>query len=203
MAVCCPELCPARPSPANAWGNSRRASLSICLFLGWLISSARGEKLQLEIDPQWHGQPLSLHQGQTGAAGTTLTLRRIDGLLSQLAVQRTNGAWIESKDWHAFFSADKQRLSSIASGVPAEEFQAIRFRVGVNPETDANDPQQWPAEHPLHPDVCGLHWGWRSGYVFLAIEGHWDDRSTTNQGFSYHLAGAAQPMLVELPVRFS
>lgn len=178
------------------------------LFLAWLFPSApaHGENLQLELEPLWHGQPLALHQARTdttSAAGTPLTLRRIDGLISQVAVQGTNGAWIESKDWHAFFSVEKQRLSAITTGLPAEEFQAIRFRVGVDAETDSTDAQAWPPEHPLHPDVCGLHWGWRSGYVFLALEGHWNDRSTTNQGFSYHLAGAAPPMMVELPVKFS
>jgi len=87
----------------------------------------------------------------------------------------------------------------MADGLPAEDFQAIRFRVGVDAATDKSDPAIWPPEHPLHPDVCGLHWGWQSGYVFLAIEGHWGKAN----GFSYHLAGAEKPMLVELPIRFS
>jgi hypothetical protein len=70
-------------------------------------------------------------------------------------------------------------------------------------DTDTSEPQTWPAGHPLHPDVCGLHWGWRSGYVFFALEGHWEQEPQKPVGFSYHLAGGTTPMLVELPAKFS
>ena len=130
---------------------------------------------------------------------SALTVTRLDGLLSDLALQRSDGSWLKSEGWHGFFSLEKQRLSVMADGLQAEEFKAIRFRVGLDPATDKSDPAMWPPEHPLHPDVCGLHWGWNSGYVFLAIEGHWGKIN----GFSYHVAGTDKPMLVELPVRFS
>jgi cytochrome c peroxidase len=175
----------------------------LILFLVVLIPSARAQKLQLEIDPQWQGRALALNRNLPGAKAESLSISRFDGLFSQLALQRTDGSWLESKDWHVFFSVGKRQLSAVADGLSAQEFKAIRFRVGVDAETDASDPQRWLPEHPLHPDVCGLHWGWSSGYVFLAIEGHWDKDSMKHQGFSYHLAGAAKPMMIELPVRFS
>lgn len=129
-------------------------------------------------------------------------MSRLDGLLSRLALQRTDGTWLESGRWHVFVSAEKGRLSATADGLPPEEFTAIRFVVGLDAETDASDPQTWPPDHALHPDVCGLHWGWRSGYVFLAIEGHWEPTEGKTSGFSYHLAGATKPMMVEVPVQF-
>lgn len=171
--------------------------LAFCFF--WLPLSISGQKLQLEIEPEWQGAPLVLGKELLGSKAKGMSISRLDGLLSGLALQRTNGTWLESGQWHVFVSAEKGRLSAMADGLPAEEFKAIRFRVGLDTETDASDPQSWPPEHPLHPDVCGLHWGWRSGYVFLAIEGHWGEAN----GFSYHLAGPAKPMMVALPVAFS
>lgn len=132
-----------------------------------------------------------------------MSLSRVEGLLSRLALRRADGSWLESDRWHVYFSAEKRRLTAKADGLPAQEFHAIRFQVGLDAETDASDPQVWPADHPLHPSVCGLHWGWRSGYVFLALEGHWAPAKGETSGFSYHLAGAEKPMIVELPVRFS
>jgi hypothetical protein len=178
------------------------ASLAILTWLGCLMP-ASGQKLRLEIEPEWQGRPLVLNQKLPGGKVGGISISRLDGLLSQLALQRTDGSWLESEQWHVFFSAEKQRLSAVADGLPAQEFKAIRFRVGVDATTDTSDPQVWPAEHSLHPDVCGLHWGWRSGYVFLAIEGHWDKETNVIGGFSYHLAGAQEPMWVELPARFS
>src|SRR5437879_5221566 len=190
---------------ATIRGNSLRTWLGCGVALGWLAFEAQvcGQELRWEIEPEWDGNPIVL--GQTLPTGRLdgMSLSRIDGLLSRLALRRADGSWLESDQWHVYFSAEKRRLTARADGLPAQEFHAIRFQVGLDAETDASDPQAWPADHPLHPTVCGLHWGWQSAYVFLALEGHWTPAEGKNSGFSYHLAGAEEPMMVELPVRFS
>jgi len=179
--------------------------LACSLLLGCLasLSPAVAQILRLEIKPVWCNQPLFLDKQLADAQVRGLSISRLDGLLSQLALQRSDGSWLESDQWHAFLSADRQRLTACADGLPAQEFKAIRFRVGLTKELDGSDAQKWPPDHPLHPDVCGLHWGWQSGYVFLAIEGHWEPEPGKHSGFSYHLAGPANPMMVELPAKFS
>jgi hypothetical protein len=174
----------------------------VALLLG-LLCRADGQQVRLELNPLWQDRPLALAQPIKDAEPAGFSITRFDGLLSELALQRTNGTWLESDTWHVFFSVEQQRLTAMADGLPPEPFQAIRFRVGVNAKTDRSDPQSWPPGHPLHPDVCGLHWGWSSGYVFLAVEGLWESAPGQRSGFSYHLAGADFPMMVELPVRFS
>ena len=175
-----------------------------CIVMTWLVqvSPAIAQKLQLEIEPEWRGSSLVLDRELNGSRVDGLSVSRLDGLLSQLALQRADGTWLESGRWHVFLSAEKRRLSAVADGLPSQEFKAIRFRVGLDAETDKSDPQTWPPDHALHPDICGLHWGWSSGYVFLALEGHWAPAQGKTSGFSYHLAGAAKPMMVELPVKF-
>ena len=176
----------------------------VVLLLGLLFRlDGLAQQVRLELKPVWHGRPLMLAQPITDAKPAGFSLTRFDGLLSELALQRTNGTWLESDAWHVFFSEEQQRLTAMADGLPPEPFQAIRFRVGVDAKTDRSDPQAWPPGHPLHPDVNGLHWGWSSGYVFLAMEGHWESAPGKRDGFSYHLAGAETPMMVELPVQLS
>ena len=190
---------------ARLRGNSRMAWLACGLALGWLAFAAQlsGQELRLEIVPEWEGNPVVLGETVSSERVSGMSLSRVDGLLSRLGLRRADGSWLESDRWHVYFSAEKRRLTARADGLPAEEFQAIRFQVGLDAETDASDPQEWPADHPLNPSVCGLHWGWRSGYVFLALEGHWLPAEGKSSGFSYHLAGAEKPMTVELPVTFS
>jgi cytochrome c peroxidase len=183
----------------HAQGISLAKWLAVILCVSVSLAPAKAQKLRLEIEPQWRGKPLVLGNQLSDSKVAKFSISRLDGLLSDLALQRSDGSWLKSGEWHVFISAEKGRLAAIADGLPAEEFKAIRFRVGVDAATDATDPAKWPPEHPLHPDVCGLHWGWQSGYVFLAIEGHWGN----DAGFSYHLAGATNPMIVELPVRVS
>ncbi|PYK60740.1 MAG: hypothetical protein DME21_10910, partial [Verrucomicrobia bacterium] len=190
---------------ARLRGNSRMAWLACGLALGWLAFDAQlsGQELRLEIVPEWEGNPVVPGETVSSERVSGMSLSRVDGLLSRLGLRRADGSWLESDRWHVYFSAEKRRLTARADGLPAEEFQAIRFQVGLDAETDASDPQEWPADHPLNPSVCGLHWGWRSGYVFLALEGHWTPAEGKSSGFSYHLAGAEKPMTVELPVTFS
>ena len=180
-----------------SWG----VRLACCLLLFWLLPLPRAgaQRLQLEIEPEWRGHGLNPGSQIKGSHLEGLSVSRLDGLLSELALQRSDGTWMQSGQWQVFFSLERGRLSASADGLPAEKFKAIRFRVGLDPATDKSDPQTWPPSHALHPDVCGLHWGWSSGYVFLALEGHWEAAPGKGTGFSYHVGvgiGAFAPYLI-------
>jgi len=86
--------------------------------------------------------------------------------------------------------------------VPFGKFVAARFHIGVPPQVNASDPNQYPDLHPLNPQVNGLHWGWQGGYVFCAIEGHYTRENGTMGGFSYHLAGDNNLMTVTVPIDY-
>ena len=43
--------------------------------------------------------------------------------------------------------------------------------MGVDQANNHKDPSLWPSEHPLAPKNPSMHWGWASGYRFLAYEG--------------------------------
>jgi cytochrome c peroxidase len=132
----------------------------------------------------------------------TPTVTRMDWLVSGLALQRKDGTWVEGVDWFGYLSAKSGPLQIDADGVSSEEFCAIRFRIGLDSATDKADPAQWPPGHALNPAVNHLHWGWLGGYIFLALEGHEPGQTGGADGFSYHLAGASEPMVVVLPVEF-
>jgi cytochrome c peroxidase len=191
---------------ARIAGPRLRIGCGCVLFLAQLVLGggflrAQAQQLHLEMIPSWNDAPLVANRSIS--AERNISISRVDGLLSELALQRADGTWLESRDWYAFFSLERGRISALADGLPPEEFKAIRFRVGVNAKVDRTDPAEWAPSHPLHPDVCGLHWGWSSGYVFLAIEGHRDGSREKVSGFSYHLASAAEPIIVEVPASFS
>lgn len=137
-----------------------------------------------------------------GGTNGQLTLKRLDFLLTGLALQRMDGTWLESQDWAAFISFKKKQLSAKSDGIIDGEYQAIRFRVGVDPKLDHIDPSIYPANHPLNPDVCGLHWGWQGGYIYMAIEGQSSRSINGANGFSMHLARDGNAPMVEIPVRF-
>jgi cytochrome c peroxidase len=124
-------------------------------------------------------------------------LSRLDALLSGLALQRADGTWIESRDWHAYLGLRNGKNTAEGTGTPPGRFAGIRFRIGVDETVNKMDPNVFPPEHPLNPQVNGLHWGLMGGFIFMALEGR-----SGEDGFSYHLANVPQLTTVELPVEF-
>jgi cytochrome c peroxidase len=177
-------------------------ALTFTLILTNDFASAGGT-LNLEFTGCNPGGDLTTDQVVDGGQNGKLTLGRLDFLMSGLALQRVDGTWLESRDdWTASISVGKRRLSALTDGVLDGEYQAIRFRVGVSPKTDLIDPAIYPPDHPLHPDVCGLHWSWQGGYIYMAVEGQSSGMKNGASGFSFHLAREGNAQFVEIPVRF-
>ena len=122
-------------------------------------------------------------------------ISRFDFLLSEISLQKEDGAWLAGEEWFAFISVGGGRLNAETTGSPQGAFKAIRFRVGLDEKADLGDPAQWRPGHPLHPDVNHLHWSWQGGFIHLAVEG-----KSAQGPFSYHLAGSEDPMIVTVPV---
>ncbi len=152
------------------------AFLAVLGLLLWLTHRARGaeSEVTVAIEPRYRGEPLKFDQlSVTNAAGQALGVTRLDMLLSGIAVRRTNGTWLEKHYWFAFINGRAGRTNFVLRGLPAGEYDRLRFNIGVPAEQNLGNPTQWDAAHPLNPTVNGLHWNWQGGYVFLALEGKW------------------------------
>ena len=161
---------------------------------------AAAADLRVDFLPQFNGKPLVFDSpaNQT-TGGRKISVTRLDFLLSDIALRRADGIWIEQKDWSGYIGARDGKTNFTLENIPAGNYDHIRFHIGLEPEINHGDAAQWPAGHPLNPEVNGLYWGWSKEYVFLALEGGWENGGKQS-GFSYHLATDRQLMTVELPV---
>lgn len=170
---------------------------SLCL----LLQAASAARLTVKVEPRWGDRPLAMDELALATDDQEeMSVTRLAMLLSHAELQRADGTWIGARDWVALLDVGKGRLSFELPDIPAERFTALRFDLGLDEATDRSDPVLRAAGHPLHPDVCGLHWGWRGGYVFLAIEGRYSRQAGEAGGYSYHLAGQACRGTIEVPV---
>lgn len=171
------------------------------LALGVMMmgTGVMAQEVRLEIAPMTGGKALRMNEPTSAAQPARIT--RLDFLLSGLALRRTDGTWVKSRDWFAYLSAGAGRMTAKGSGIPAGEYSGIRFHIGVDDATNRADPHQHAADSALNPQVNGLHWGWMGGYIFLALEGRFQN-GEKEDGFSYHIANMPQLMTVELPVDF-
>jgi len=193
------------------------AQTNLILLAAAISISAAAADLRVDFVPQFDGKPLAFDQLKNQiASGQTISITRLDFLLSNVALRGTNGVWIENKNEFAFIGARDGKTSFTLANVPTGNYDRIRFQIGLPPEINHGDSAQWPANHPLNPDVNHLYWSWSREYVFLALEGTWqnDGRAgnplpaadgahgvAKQSGFSYHLATDRELMTIELPVQ--
>jgi cytochrome c peroxidase len=204
-----------------------RALKKLFLFLavGTAVPAA-GSDLQVDFVPRFNQAPLVFDSLMNStAAGQVVSVTRLDFLLSDIALRRADGTWIGQAGWYACVSLREGRTNLSLAGIPAGNYDRIRFHIGLDPAVNHSNAAQWPAGHPLNPEVNHLYWGWSQEYVFLALEGHWQEGykgrvdsplpaahpnadngvhgvtrpASEPGGYSYHIATDHELMTVELP----
>lgn len=186
-------------------------SLSTMTAIACLTASMAGAaaqaaegRLRLHVEPVAAGAPLQLDRpGLRNQAGEAWSVTRLSFLVSGLSLQTNEGVWRSVAESAAWLDAGKKRLDWEVRDAPAGGYQALRFHVGLEPGLNEADPAQWPPEHPLNPNLNGLHWSWQGGYIFLALEGRYASGSGAPKGYAFHLAREPFRALVTLPAEFS
>ena len=162
------------------------------LLAGWMLTAAAlAASLEISVRHSFNGDPLLLDSLRyTNAASETLSVTRLSYIVSGFALEREDGVWVELPDQFAWMDAEKRRTSATLAGVPPEKYRALRFHIGPDAATNTADPAKLPAEHPLNPNLNGLHWSWQTGYIFLAIEGRFriNAAAAELQGYAHHFA---------------
>ncbi|MSU57093.1 MAG: cytochrome C peroxidase [Pedosphaera sp.] len=133
-----------------------------------------GASLQIVVTPKFSGEPLQPNSLRyETSAKETFSITRVSYLVSGFALQRADGSWLELTNQLAWFDLEKSHSSHRVASVPSGEYRALRFHIGPDEKLNHADVAQFPADHPLNPNLNGLHWSWQGGYIFLAIEGMW------------------------------
>jgi len=169
-----------------------RTLRTLTLVLVTAALSARaglGATLEIAVRHTLNSEPLLLDSLRyQNAAGETLSFTRLSYLLSEFAVEREDGVWVELPDRFAWIDAAKLRTSFRIEGLPDGRYRAVRFYIGPDAAANAANPANLAADHPLNANLNGLHWNWQGGYIFLAVEGHYRLGGGEVKGFAYHLA---------------
>lgn len=176
-----------------------RVLLSV-LVVTCAVATASAARLDLVFSPQWSGRPLEFDtRTLVTAGGQTVSVTRLDFLLSRLALRRAeDGLRIEATNQAVYVGTRDGLLTATIDGLPEGRYDGLLFTVGLPPALNDADPATFPPGHPLHP-ANGLHWSWLGGYIALAFEGHWAD-AAGGHGYALHLAGTRHLARVHLPL---
>jgi cytochrome c peroxidase len=175
------------------------------LVLGAFLT-ASAASLELQFTHTYDGSPLVLDSlDYKLSSGEIISVSRLSYLLSGFALQREDGAWIELTNQFAWIDAERRRSNATLKEIAPGTYRSLRFAVGLDTQANNSDPAQYPADHPLNPNLNGLHWSWQGGYIFLALEGRFraKDPSSSPAGFSYHFARDPNRTVITLPIELS
>ena len=145
--------------------------------------------LELSLRHTFSGSPLQLDAVQyRDAAAEKFSITRVSYLLDGFALEHLDGSWLELGDMVGWLDAQSGRNSVLLTNVPAAKYRGVRFHIGLNPAVNHAATTNHAPDHPLNPNLNGLHWSWQGGYIFLAVEGRWQTNGGPLDGWSFHLA---------------
>lgn len=177
--------------------KTTRLIVSIITIL--FVSATSAGSLGISLQHTVIGKPLILDslRYQTSAR-ETFSISRLSYLLSDFELQSIAGDWLILPNSIQWIDAEKHRTQILLDSIPAGDFKAIRFNLGLNEVVNHSDPNLYAAKHPLNPSLNNLHWTWQTGYIFLALEGTYRQSNGQLSGYVYHFANDPQRTTITL-----
>ncbi len=127
----------------------------------------------LRINHQLGGKSFALNQETTSPLGTKYKLTRLQFYISGVKITHDAGQELVLNSLYLFVDPSKSTSKefSLGSLTNVTTIEKIEFAVGVDAASNHLDPASYPLIHPLAPKNPTMHWGWTSGYRFIALEG--------------------------------
>jgi hypothetical protein len=155
----------------------------ICMLA--LTSSAQTD-INLTINHMLGDNAFNYNQESTNDVGAKFNVSRLEYYISDISITHDSGK--VSYTTGVYILANGSTTDTINLGsFDVDTVEAISFSIGVDPGVNNQDPAQWASDHPLAPKSPSMHWGWASGYRFVAMEGKAGD--ALNKTFEVHALG--------------
>ena len=103
--------------------------------------------------------------------GYDFSIKRLQYYVSDIAILHDGGQVTPVEDTWLLVDASTDVEFSLGS-FDVGTMEGLRFGIGVDPATNHLDPASYPLGNPLAHQFPSMHWGWLSGYRFMAIEGY-------------------------------
>ncbi|MGB6036920.1 MAG: MbnP family protein [Cryomorphaceae bacterium] len=143
--------------------------------------------VMVTVNHQINGEPFSWSTAGTNNLSAEFNFSRLEYYLSGFKVTHDGGVVTSFDDVYALVKGDESPTINLGE-LDATNIEMLSFSVGVDPVVNNGDPASWYPLHPLAPQNPSMHWGWVSGYRFIAVEG---EIISTSEIYSIHGLGNA------------
>ncbi len=176
--------------------------LSLALGATLLNSFSDARTTELAITHSFDGAPIQNAHWHRNASGELLTLTRLSYFISELEFVASDGSLHRPQNSILYVDAFNPNTPGTPLDLAPKTYTTLRFKIGLAPERNHSDPNQYPPNHPLSILENAMYWSWQGGYLFCAIEGYTSTGDSDSQiGFSYHIANDDFLVPIEIPLK--
>jgi len=152
------------------------------------IADSQTTSLEIQMNYTFDNGTLEFGEQLFNTGANMVSFSNIQYYISGLELRKADGSWQNIGGHHLIQSTKTGPALITFNNIPKGQYDGIRFLIGVDSLSNHADPALWPNDHPLSVLVGGvMHWSWNSGYIFIKVEGDYDDVGGARAGFSYHL----------------
>lgn len=147
------------------------------------LSATAQKDVSLTIKHMLGSSPFAFNQATTNNLNNNLEFTRVDYYISKITIIHDGGMQTPVPNKYVYVRGTTNHLEALGQH-NVTNVEGIKFHIGVDAPNNTSDPAQWTGNHPLAPKSPAMHWGWASGFRFVAIEGN--GGASLNQLFQYH-----------------
>lgn len=159
----------------------------LTLFLAGAINNFAQQTVKLNINHKLLNQNFAFNQASTNNLNNAFNLDRMQYYMSNFVIIHDGAQTKTATGVYALVDASTATSINLGSFSGITTIEGIKFSIGVNTPQNNQDPSLWPTTHPLAPKSPSMHWGWASGYFFVALGGN--SSPALNQQLELHALG--------------
>ena len=134
--------------------------------------------VELIFNPTFDGVQLTLDETYVSPQDEELSFDRFEYIISNIRLTESGGSIYTVPESYYFMgqrsAADAMREQIVLTEVPAGDYTAITFSVGVDPETNSSTDDFLKGELEIG---VGMDWTWNTGYKFINWEGDYINKN--------------------------
>jgi hypothetical protein len=150
--------------------------LTIALMFTMMISKAQ-KNVYFTITHKLATANFAFNQTAQNSLMQDFKITRVDYYISSIKIIHDGGMEMAVPNKY-ILAKGSANVNELLGNFNVTNVEGIKFSIGVEAPINNADPSLQVAGTPLASQSPSMHWGWSSGYRFLALEG------TTGAGFS-------------------
>jgi hypothetical protein len=136
-----------------------------------MFTGANAQKdVYLNITHKLNTSNFAFNQTAVNDLNQNFRVTRVDYYISSIKIIHDGGLITVVPNKYLLVKGSSN-VNELLGNFNVTNVEGIKLSIGVESPTNNSNPTVWPSSHPLALQSPSMHWGWSSGYRFVALEG--------------------------------